>query len=228
LHTHQLPAAAQNNLAEVLQAGFQFPEHLLGITVSPFLDGTCVLAGTGHQLITLLLSLLAELDGFLMEPFGLGLAVPLNAQTLLTDGFKLLKSLLPDPLVLLHQLARAFHRLGLQLGAALLGFLLELLTTGSKSLIHLRQPTLVLLLCLGSLSADLGLELFSMNAGLLTHICGLALCLLANGRGGNELFPFSPRLGHDFLGLLLGLLNETFPLTQELIGLGNLEGKGLP
>jgi hypothetical protein len=114
------------------------------------------------------------------------------------------------------------------LGAALLGFLLKLLTTGSKSLIHLCEPSLMLLLGLGRLGAGLGMELFSMETGLLTNICCLALCLLANGRCGDELFPFPSCLGHDLLGLLLGLLDEALPLPQKLIGLGNLKGEGLP
>jgi hypothetical protein len=228
LQAHQLPAAAQDNLAEVLKTGFQLTKHLLGVAVGPILNGTSVLAGAGHQHITLLLGLLAELDGFLVEPFSLCLAVPLHAQALLTNGFKLLERLLPDPLMLLHQLAGAIHRLSLQLGATLLGFLLQLLTTGSEGLIHLGHPPLVLLFGLGRLCAGLGLELLRLEARLLTHIGRLALCLLANGRCGDELIPLPSRLGHDLLSLLLGFLDKALPLAQELIGLGNLEGKGLP
>lgn len=227
MHAHQLPTTTQDNLAEVLKPGFEFTEHLLGVAVGSILDGSSILAGAGHQHITLLLGVLTKLDGFLMEAFSLCLAVALNTQALLTDGFQLLESLLPDPLVLLHQLAGAIHRFSLQLCAALLGLLFKLLTTGSKGLIHLRQTPLMFLFRLGRLSAGLGLELFSMETGLLTNICGLALCLLANGRCGDQLFPFPSCLGHDLLSLLLGLLDEAFPLPQKLIGLGNLEGEGL-
>jgi hypothetical protein len=195
-----------------LETGFQLTENLLGIAVGPILNGTSVLAGAGHQHITLLLGLLAELDGFLVEAFSFCLAVPLNAQALLTNGFQLLEGLLTDPLMLLHQLAGAIDRLGLQLGATLLSFLLQLLTTGSEGLIHLGHPPLVLLFGLGRLGADLGLELFPLEARLLTHIGRLALCLLADRGGGDELFPLPSGLGHDLLSLLLGLLDKALPL----------------
>jgi hypothetical protein len=228
LKAHQLSAAAQHNLAEILQTVFQLTEHLLGVAVGPILNRSGILAGASHKHITLLLSLLSKLDGFLMEPLGLSLAVPLNPQAFLTDGFQLLEGLLTNALMLLHQLAGAIHRLGLQLGATLLGFLLQLLAAGRKGLIHLRHPPLVLLLGLGRLGAGLGLQLLRMEARLLPHIGRLALSLLAHGRGGDELLTLPSRLGDDLLRLLLGLLDEAFPFAKELISLGNLKGESLP
>jgi hypothetical protein len=228
LEAYQLPATTQDDLTKVLKARFQLAEHLFGVAVGPILNGTSILTGTGHQHIALLLGLLTELDGFLMKPFGLGLTIPLDPQALLTDGFEFLQRLLPNTLVLLDQLAGTVHRLSLQLGAPLLGLLLELLPMGRKGLIHLGDPPLVLLLGLSSLGASLGLKLFPMEAGLLPYVSRLALGLLANGRRGDELFPLPPRLHKDLLGLLLGLLDEAFPLTQELVGLGDLQGQGFP
>lgn len=157
LQTHQLPAAAKDNLAEILKTGFQLAEHLFGVSIGPILNGTSILTGAGHEHIALLLGLLAELDGLLMEPLGFSLTLPLNPQALLTDRFQLLQRLLPNPFMLIHQLAGPLYRLRFQLGAALLSLLLQLLTTGGKGLLHLGDPPLMLLLGLGGLSTGLGL-----------------------------------------------------------------------
>ena len=157
-----------------------------------------------------------------MEPLRLRLALALDAQTLLADAFQLLHRLLPGSLVLLNQVTVAFGSLLFHLLAPRLGFLLELLAAAGKLLLHLGHAALVLLLGLGHLLAGLQQHLLALLAGLLPQLPYLPFRLLADGGGADQLFTLPARLGHDLLGLLARLLDEAFPLTDQLIGLGDL------
>ena len=95
-------------------------------------------------------------------------------------------------------------------------------------LLHLHQPTLVLLLRLGHLLARLEQHLFTLLARLVAQLGHLALGLLAHRLGTDQLFPLLAGLADHFIGLLAGLGDELFLLTDQLLGLGQLAGQGFP
>ena len=105
LQLDQLPPTRHHHLAHVLQAPFQFAQHLFGVAVGPLLDGTGLLAAAADQDLALLLALLAELQRIGVDAFRLGLAVPLDAQAFLANLFELLEALLAQALMLFAQLA---------------------------------------------------------------------------------------------------------------------------
>ena len=130
--------------------------------------------------------------------------------------------------MLFHQLAVALGGLLLQLLAPGLGFLLQLLAAPGELLFHLGHAALVLLLGLGHLLAGVQQHLLALLAGLLPQFPHLALRLLADGGGTDQLLPLPAGLGHDLLGLLAGLLDEALALADQLVGLGDLQRQGLP
>ena len=103
----------------------------------------------------MLLGLLAELQGIVVEPLGLSLTIPLQPQSLLADLVDFGHGLLPGTLVLGHQLLVAVGRL-----------LLQLLAPEGKLLLHLGQPGLLLLLSFGNLLTGLGQNLLALEPGL--------------------------------------------------------------
>ena len=228
LEPYQFTPTPQDHLAEFLEPHLEFPQHLLGVAVGSLLDCCRLLAAADDQGIALLLGLLAELERVGVEALGFGLAFTLKAQSFLADPFKVLQSLGPASFVLIQQLPVAFRRFLFQLLAALLGFLLQLLAAAGELLFELGHPGLVLLFGLGHLLTGLQHHLLTLLAGQFTLFRHLPLGLLADGGGVDQLLPFPPRLGDDFLGLQPGLLDEAFPLADQVVGLGNLPRQGLP
>ena len=159
---------------------------------------------------------MAELQGVVLQPLSLGLAVPLDPYPLLADLLQLPHRLLTVALMLLQELAVAFS-----------AFLLQLLAAGGKLLLHLGHAGLVLLLCLGNLVACLQHQLFALLAGLLSQFRHMAFGFLADGGTVDQLLPFPFARGDDLLALLAGLVDEFLPLTDQLHGLGQLDRQGL-
>lgn len=226
LEPHQLPSSTQHHLAEFLEPALQFPQHLLGVMVGPFLNRGGLMAGSGDQCFALLLGLLAELERIVVEPLRLGLAVTLDPVALLADRFELSQCLLPTAFVLFEQLAVPLAGFLIEVLAPRLGFLLQLLAPGGELLLHLGQAGLEVLLRLGSLLPGGKNQLLPLLAGLLAHLAALALRLLTHGGGGDQCLPFAPGLTENLLGLVAGLLDEALPLAQQILGLGNLVGQG--
>jgi hypothetical protein len=212
----------------VLWTALEVAEHLFRIAVGPLRDRGGLLTAAGDQGIALLLGLLAELQGIVVQALGLHLAVALHPQTFLADGLQLLHRLLPAALVLLHQHPVAFRRLALQLLAPGLGLLLELLPAHRELLLQLGHPGLQFLLRLGGLLAGLDDRLLALQACLLPHLRHMPLRLMADRGVGDQLLPLATGGGHDLLGLLAGLLHEAVALADQLVGMGDLAGQRLP
>ena len=106
--------------------------------------------------------------------------------------------------------------------------LLQLLAPDPKLLLHLHQPGLVFLFGLGHLLAGLEQQLLTLLARLVAQLGHLALCLLAHRLGADQLLPLLTRLADHLIGLLAGLVDEVFFLTNQLLGLGQLAGQGFP
>jgi hypothetical protein len=228
LQPYQFAAAAQHHLAELLQPPFQLTKHLLGVVVGTLLHLGRLLAGAGDQALALLLGLLAELKGIPVEALRLGLAITLDAGAFLANRLELLQCLLATPLVLLEQLVVAFGGLVLQVLAPGLGLLLQLLAPGGELLLQLGHAGLEFLFGLGPLLAGTEDQLLTLLTGLFPELGALAFRFLADRSGGNQVFPLPPGLGEEFIGLLAGLLDEALPLTQEVLGVGDLAGEGGP
>ena len=224
LDAAQLLTTGQHHLAQLLQTGFQFAQHLFGVAVGPLLHAGRFLTAACHQGITLLLGLLTELQGVLVQAFRFGLAVPVNAQPFQANRFEFLHGLVTAPFVLFHQLAVALGGLLFQLLAPGLGLLLQLLAAQGKLLLHLGHAALVLLLSKGRLLTTLQQNLFALLAGLFPQFGGLLLCFLTDGGAADQLLPLAAGLGQDLIGLLTGFLDEGLPLEKQFLGLGQLAG----
>ena len=168
-------------------------------------------------MVALLLGLLAELQGVVLQALGFRLALPLDAQALLANLLQLGHRLLAVALMLLQQQTVALGRL-----------LLQLLPARGELLLHLGQPALVLLLGGGGLLATLQQQLLALLAGLLAQLRNLALGLLADGGVVDQLLPLALGGGHDLVSLAAGLGDKLLPLADQFGRLGDLGRQGFP
>ena len=182
------------------------------------------MTGPGDQGFALLLGLLPELEGIVVEPFRLGLAVALDAVAFLADGFQFSHRLLPAAFMLFEQLAISFGGFLVEVLTSCLGFLFQLLASDGELLLHLSHAGLQVLFRQGGLLPSGQDQLLPLLAGLLAQFAALPLRFLPHGGGGDQTLPFPSGLGQDLLGLLAGLLDEAVPLTQQIISLGDLHG----
>ena len=180
------------------------------------------MAGPGNQRFALLLGLLAELEGVVMESLGLGLAVALDAVAFLANRFQLSHRLLPAAFMLLEQLAVPFGGFLVEVLASGLGLLFQLLPAGGELLLHLGHAGLQVLLGLGGLLPGGEDQLLPLLAALLAQFAALPLRLLPHGRGGDQTLPFPTSLAENLFRLLAGLLDEPFTLAEQILGLGDL------
>jgi hypothetical protein len=226
LKPHQFPSSAQHHLAELLEPTLQFTEHLFGVVVGPFLNRGGLMASPSDQGFALLLGLLPELEGIVMEPFRFGLAVALDAIAFLADRFQLGHRLMAAAFMLLEQLAVSIGGFLIEVLTPGLGLLFQLLASGGELLLHLGHAGLQLLLRLGALLPSGEDQLFPLLTGLLAQFTPLSLSLLPHGSGGDQALPFASSLAEDLLSLLAGLLDEAFSLMQQILGLGDLDRQG--
>ena len=182
------------------------------------------MTGPGDQGLALLLGLLPELEGIVVEPFRLGLAVALDAVAFLADGFQLGHRLLPAAFMLFEQLAIPFGGFLVEVLTSCLGFLFQLLASDSELLLHLGHAGLQVLFRQGGLLPAGEDQLLPLLAGLLAQFGALPLRFLPHGGGGDQALPFPSGLGQDLLSLLAGLLDKAVPLTQQILSLGDLHG----
>ena len=105
LDLHQFLASSHHHLGHLLQANLQFSQGLFRVTVGTVLNTRSLLTAALDQGFTLLLRLLTELQGIVVNPLGLVPALLLQTQTLTTDRFEILKGLLTVGFVLLGVLA---------------------------------------------------------------------------------------------------------------------------
>ena len=105
LDLHQFLTTGHHHLCHFLQANFQFTQGLLRIAIGTVLNTRSLLTTALNQGFTLLLSLLTELEGIVVNPLGLVATFLLQTQPLTADRLKILKCLLTVGFVLLGVMA---------------------------------------------------------------------------------------------------------------------------
>ena len=169
-----------------------------------------------NQGFTLLLRLLTELEGIVVNPLGLVAAFLLQTQPLTADRLKILKRLLTVGFVLLGVLALDLRSLLLELLTTLQPLLFQLLPAGSELLLLLSRLGLHLLLELGVLLACVLKNLLTLLAGLFAQFVHLTFRLLADRGIVHQLFTLALRLLDDLLSLLTGRVDELIATVEQL------------
>ncbi|QNI42345.1 hypothetical protein SynA1528_01314 [Synechococcus sp. A15-28] len=181
-----------------------------------------------NQPLTLLLGLLTELQGIVMESLGFFATLTLQSQALASDGLQFLQGLLATGFMLLRVLAFELRRVLLQLLTALLSLLLQLLPACGELLFLLGQLALHLLFQLGALLTRGLQQLLALLSGLFTKLQHLTFRLLTHRGGAHQLFVLTLGLLNDLISLLFGRGDELVPSLQQLSSPLNLFGQSVP
>ncbi|CRY92114.1 hypothetical protein SynWH8103_01385 [Synechococcus sp. WH 8103] len=214
-------------MSHLLESNFQFTQGLFRISVGSILNSSSLLTAALNQALTLLLGLLPELQGIVVQPLGFLTALTLQAQNLASNGLQLLQGLLAAGFMLLGMLTLDLGSVLLKLLTALLSLLFQLLTACRELLLLLRQLALHLLLKLGALLSSRLQQLLALLACLFAQLQHLTLRLLSDRGGADQLLVLPFGLLNDLFRLLLCRIDEFVTSLQQLGGAFELLRKGL-
>ena len=227
LDLHQFLASGHHHLGHLLEADLQFSKGLLRIAIGTVLNTGSLLTTALNQGFTLLLRLLTELKGIVVNPFRFVTAFLLETQPLPADRLEILQSLLTVGFVLLGVLALDLRSLLLELLTTLQPLLFQLLPAGCELLLLLCRLRLHLLLELGVLLACVLKNLLTLLAGLFAQFVHLTLRLLSDRGIVHQLFTLALSLLNDLLRLLTGRVDELIAAVEQLSGPLHLLGHRL-
>tara|TARA_B100001939_G_scaffold312478_1_gene295675 strand:+ start:1983 stop:2963 length:981 start_codon:yes stop_codon:yes gene_type:complete len=227
LDLDQFLATGHHHLRHFLETDFELTQGLFRIAVGSVLNARRLVTAPLNQPLALLLGLLPELQGIVMESLSFLPTLTLQAQALPADGLQFLQGLLTACLMLLGVLSLDLSRILFQLLTTLLSLLFQLLTTSGELLLLLRQLALHLLFQLGALLTGGLQQLLALLPCLFAKFENLPLCLLTHRGGAHQLFMLTLGLLNDLVCLLLGGIDELIATLQKLSSTLNLLGQRL-